>query len=64
MERINNKTSLKITRQILRNNLTDSENYLWDKLKWSKLNWIKFRRQHSIDRYIVDFYCPKYKLAI
>ncbi|MDD2870923.1 MAG: DUF559 domain-containing protein, partial [Candidatus Gracilibacteria bacterium] len=25
---------------------------------------LKFRRQHSIDRYIVDFYCTKYKIAI
>ncbi len=28
------------------------------------MNWLKFRRQHSVWRYILDFYCPKYKLAI
>ncbi len=26
--------------------------------------WLKFRRQHSIWRYILDFYCPKIKLCI
>jgi len=24
----------------------------------------KFRRQHSVDQYVIDFYCPKLKLAI
>jgi len=25
---------------------------------------VKFRRQHPIGRFILDFYCPQYKLAI
>ena len=25
---------------------------------------LKFRRQHAIDRYIVDFYCPEARLVI
>ncbi len=29
-----------------------------------KLEGRKFRRQHSIDNYIVDFYCPKEKLIV
>jgi very-short-patch-repair endonuclease len=24
----------------------------------------KFRRQHSVDRFVIDFYCPELKLAI
>jgi len=52
------------TAVILRNNMTKSEKVLWEQLKYKKLNGIKFRRQHPIDRYIVDFYSHKYKLVI
>ncbi|MBI2235322.1 MAG: aminotransferase class V-fold PLP-dependent enzyme, partial [Micavibrio aeruginosavorus] len=38
----------------LRNNLTDAEKHLWRKLQHKQLG-VKFRRQHPIDRYIVDF---------
>ena len=61
---LNNQNRLKETRKILRNNATQTEKILWNELKWSKLNWFKFRRQHSIWRYILDFYCPKIKLSI
>ena len=61
---LNNQNRLKETRQELRNNCTESEKYLWEYIKWSKYKWLKFRRQHSIWRYILDFYCPKIKLAI
>jgi very-short-patch-repair endonuclease len=61
---INNKIWLRDTRKKLRNNSTDAEKYLWNYLKWSNFNWLKFRRQHSIGRYIVDFYCLKQKLVI
>jgi very-short-patch-repair endonuclease len=29
-----------------------------------KLNGRKFRRQHSVGNYVLDFYCPSEKLAI
>ncbi|MGJ1196772.1 endonuclease domain-containing protein [Sphingobacterium spiritivorum] len=29
-----------------------------------RLNGLKFRRQHTIGHYIVDFYCPKLKLVV
>ncbi len=64
MTLLNNKIRLSVTRKELRNNSTDTEKILWNYLKWSKFHWLKFRRQHSIDRYIVDFYCTKYKIAI
>lgn len=54
---------LKERRKELRNNLTDAEYLLWQKLKGNKLGY-KFTRQYSIGPYIVDFYCPKLKLAI
>ena len=61
---VNNRVELKETRKKLRNNTTSSEKKLWEYLKWSQFEWLKFRRQHSIERYIVDFYCPRLKLSI
>ena len=61
---LNNKSRLKETRKDLRNNCTEAERKLWFYLKWSKFFWLKFRRQHSIGRYILDFYSTKYKIAI
>ena len=58
-----NNPNLKDRRQILRNNATIAEKLLWGRLKNSRLG-CKFRRQHSFDYYIVDFYCPEKKLAI
>lgn len=37
---------------------------LWQKLRAEQLYGLKFRRQYGIGKYIVDFYCPKKKLAI
>lgn len=47
----------------LRNNATDSENKLWQKLKNNQTGF-KFIRQYSIENFVVDFYCPKARLAI
>lgn len=44
--------------------MTDAEILLWSRLKNKQIAGYKFRRQHSIGKYIVDFYCPKLKLAI
>ena len=48
----------------LRNSMTQSEQILWEELRNKKLGGYKFRRQHPILKYILDFYCHKYKLAI
>lgn len=37
---------------------------LWQKLRAKQLNGVKFRRQYSIGKYIVDFYAPKHKVVI
>ena len=47
----------------LRNNLTEEEMILWRRLKEDIPNY-KFRRQHPISNYIVDFYCHELKLVI
>ena len=41
-----------------------AEVILWTKLKGKQLQGYKFRRQCSIGRYVVDFYCPRQRLAI
>ena len=61
---IKNVTYLKDRRKELRNNLTPAEVVLWNALKNSQLMGRKFRRQHSIENYIADFYCPSEKLII
>lgn len=48
----------------LRTNMTMSESVLWEKLSGKKLDGFKFRRQHPVDRFILDFYCHEKKLAI
>ena len=55
---------LKIYRKALRNHSTAAEAILWRCLKHSQVGGLKFRRQHSIGNYIMDFYCPSLKLAI
>ncbi|WP_190809864.1 endonuclease domain-containing protein [Flagellimonas sp. S3867] len=56
--------NLRPYRKELRQNLTPAEAYLWKQLQNKKLEGRKFRRQHSIDRYIVDFYCASERLII
>lgn len=62
--RTNNQPNLKSFRKDLRSNLTPAEAKLWSYLQNSKLENRKFRRQHSIENYILDFYCPSEKIAI
>jgi very-short-patch-repair endonuclease len=48
----------------LRRNMTDAEQRLWYYLRNRHLTGKKFRRQHEIDRYIVDFVCPEASLIV
>jgi very-short-patch-repair endonuclease len=48
----------------LRKNLTSAEAALWNLLKSRQVSGHKFRRQHSIGNYIVDFCCPQEMLII
>ena len=50
--------------RLLRNSMTEAEKIVWDKLKNRKVFNARFRRQHPIGSFIVDFYCHEYKLAI
>jgi very-short-patch-repair endonuclease len=59
-----NRKSLGKFRTTLRKNLTSAEASLWNLLKHRQVSGYKFRRQHSIGNYIVDFCCVKEKLII
>lgn len=48
----------------LRETMTEEEEKLWLKLKGNQIQGLKFRRQHPIGRFIVDFYCHKVKLVL
>jgi very-short-patch-repair endonuclease len=48
----------------LRKQLTPAEALLWEAIRNRQLNGLKFRRQHPVGRFILDFYCPAYKLVI
>ena len=61
---IHNRKHLESFRKELRENLTPAEAFLWKNLQKRQLKGRKFRRQHSIENFIVDFYCPEEKLII
>ena len=63
-KKLNNTKYLKGYRKNLRNNPTKAESILWKALQKKQLEGRKFRRQHSLGNYIVDFYCPSEKLAV
>ena len=63
MTKVYNILKLKERRVALRTKQTLQEVLLWSRLRREQLGF-KFRRQHSIGGYIVDFYCPDKKLVI
>ena len=52
------------TARNLRKNQTLAEQLLWSKLRSRGLSGFKFRRQHPIDHYFLDFYCHEAHLGI
>ena len=56
--------SLNVFVRELRNNSTDVERLLWRHLRNSQLDGVKFRRQQSIETYIVDFVSFDKKIVI
>ena len=61
---LHNRTDMREVRKILRNEGTHAEAALWNLLKNKQLLGRKFRRQHSVGRYVLDFYCSSEKLGI
>ncbi len=54
----------KTFRKELRKNQTSAEAAFWHLVRAGRFYKLKFRRQHTVDRYTVDFYCPNFKLII
>jgi very-short-patch-repair endonuclease len=48
----------------LRRSLTLPEALLWEQLRRGRLEGLRFRRQHAVGPYVLDFYCAKARLAI
>jgi very-short-patch-repair endonuclease len=48
----------------MRRDPTPAENALWERLRNRQIAGLKFRRQHSIDRFIADFYCADAQIII
>ena len=63
MVKIHNIQRLSDRRKELRKNQTPQEEKLWWYLKDKRLGY-KFRRQHSVGGYILDFYCPEKILIV
>jgi very-short-patch-repair endonuclease len=48
----------------LRRDMTDAERHLWRALRGSQLEGAKFRRQHAMGPYVLDFFCEPRRLVI
>ena len=56
--------NLKQPSRDLRNNMTDAEQLLWQRLRRKQILGLQFYRQKPILNFIVDFYCPAANLII
>ena len=64
MTQIYNKKLEKEKRRKLRQDIVIAETIIWDKIRNRQIEDCKFRRQYSVDKYVIDFYSPILKLAI
>lgn len=48
----------------MRCEMTPAESRLWERIRGRRLGGLRFRAQHPVGQFILDFYCPICKLAI
>ena len=48
----------------LRKKMTSAEMYLWKRLSGRQLAGLRFRRQHPLQTFVLDFYCVSKRIAI
>ncbi len=48
----------------LRTNMTDTERFVWQRIRYRQIGGCKFRRQHPLGSFIVDFVCLERKLVL
>ena len=63
LRKVSNPHQSKNHRQALRKEPPRPEAHLWYCLRRNQLG-VRFRRQHGIGGYVVDFYCPKAALVV
>ena len=56
--------SLTVRARQLRRQMTPAEKRLWAAIRGRRLDGLKFRRQHALGSYIVDFVCSEKRLII
>lgn len=49
---------------VMRRNMTPAEAALWEALRGKRLGGLRFRAQHPVGFFILDFYCPSRKLVV
>ena len=59
----NNTVELQIAAREMRKDPTPAERKLWEALRGNRLG-VRFRRQHPVGRFILDFWCAEAKLAV
>lgn len=64
MGKLHDRPELRERRRDLRRNATRVERLLWSALRGRRADGARFRRQHSVGPYVLDFYCPRVRLAI
>ena len=64
LEKMNQSETQKTFARQLRSEQTEVEQQLWRALRNRRLQGVKFRRQHPVPPYVLDFYCHAAKLAI
>lgn len=57
-------TTMRTRARELRSSMTEAEKVLWKELRGNKLCGLQFYRQAAIDRYIVDFFCPRKRIVV
>ena len=48
----------------LRSGMSRPEVVLWQAIRSRKVNGLRFRRQHPLGPYVLDFYCPEFRLCV
>ena len=64
MTQLFNKQTEKEKRRKLRKNTTNAEKIVWTYLRRKQILSERFLRQFSVEYYVLDFYCPRLRLAI
>jgi len=63
MQIFNRRDELEVRRN-LRRSAPATEQIVWAKIRAAAIEGAKFRRQASVGKYVLDFYCPELRLAL